>query len=350
MAPPADPPTSDSGTTSHRDDEAAAIAVRRAGPDDLPAVLRLAQASLGWRADDPNDAFFRWKHQDNPAGVSPMWVAVAGDRLVGFRTFLRWRFRTGAGATATAVRAVDTATHPDFQGRGIFSRLTLGALDELREEGVAFVFNTPNDQSRPGYLKMGWQVVGRVPICMRPRGPLAAWRSARSRVAAEKWSIDSPAGIPAGEALADDHDLDRLLAATEAATGRASSPTAIETDRTPAHLRWRYRFEPLHYRAIVASGGPASGLAIFRVRRRGAAIEAVLCELLAPDGGVSLVQEIARATRADYVIAAGRAPAGARLVPVPRQGPILTWRAVADGATAPPLDDWRLTMGDVELF
>jgi GNAT superfamily N-acetyltransferase len=327
------------------------IEVRRAGDGDLPAVMELAQAALGWRPDDPNDAFFRWKHHDNPAGVSPMWVACAGERLVGFRTFLRWRFRLGDGRSASAVRAVDTATHPDFQGQGIFSRLTLGALDELRDEGVDFVFNTPNDQSRPGYLKMGWQVVGRVPITTRPRGPGALVRTVRSRVPAEKWSIDTPAGIPAEEALADDHELDRLLAATEAASAReASTEPAISTDRTPAHLRWRYRFGPLHYRAVVARGGPAAGLAVFRVRRRGAATEAVLCELLAPDGAGALITEIARATGADHVIAAGSPPTGARMVPVPRQGPILTWRAVAPDAVAPPLTAWRLTMGDVELF
>jgi Acetyltransferase (GNAT) domain len=265
---------------------------------------------------------------------------------VGLRTFLRWRFRQPDGRVLDAVRAVDTATHPDFQGRGVFSRLTLGALDELRDEGVDFVFNTPNDQSRPGYVKMGWQVVGRVPICMRPRGPQSALRMLGARVPADKWSIEVDAGMPAEEALDDDHSLDRLLAATSTPSG----PPGLSTDRTPAHLRWRYRFGPLHYRAVVARGGPAAGLAVFRVRRRGSAVEAVLCELLAPQGGGDLVAEIARATGADYVIAAGPPVPGARMVKVPRLGPILTWRGVADHAVAPPLDAWRLAMGDVELF
>ena len=326
-----------------------AIEVRRAGVEDLPAVLELAQAALKWRPDDPNEAFFRWKHFDNPAGISPMWVATANGRLVGFRTFLRWRFRAPDGRVTSAVRAVDTATHPDHQGRGVFSRLTLGALDELREEGVEFVFNTPNEQSRPGYLKMGWQVVGRVPICMRPRGPQSVVRMLGARVPAEKWSLEVDAGIPAEEALDDDHSLDRLLAAT---AGGPASPVVpgLTTDRTPAHLRWRYRFGPLHYRAVVARGGPAAGLALFRVRRRGPAVEAVLCELLAPDRAADLVAEIARSTRADYVIGAGAPVPGAHMVKVPRLGPILTWRRVADGAVAPPLAEWRLTMGDVELF
>ncbi len=39
--------------------------------------------------------------------------------MIGFRTFLRWEFED-AGRVVRAVRAVDTATHPDHRGRGIF--------------------------------------------------------------------------------------------------------------------------------------------------------------------------------------------------------------------------------------
>ena len=46
----------------------------------------------------------------------------------------------------------------------------------LRGEGVGFVFNTPNDQSRPGYLKMDWKLVERLPVLARPRALLVARR------------------------------------------------------------------------------------------------------------------------------------------------------------------------------
>ena len=56
-----------------------------------------------------------------------------------------------------AVRAVDTITAPEARGRGVFTRFTLAILSNeiTRDDDVSFVFNTPNDQSRPGYLKMG---------------------------------------------------------------------------------------------------------------------------------------------------------------------------------------------------
>ena len=93
---------------------------------------------------------------------------VDGARIAGFRIFLCWELERG-GAAVRAVRAVDTATHSDYQGRGTFSRLTLHAIDALRADRVGFIYNTPNGQSRPGYLKMGWQPVARLPVLARPR-------------------------------------------------------------------------------------------------------------------------------------------------------------------------------------
>ena len=77
------------------------------------AGIGLAGEALGWDPTRPNEAFFRWKHLDNSFGASPMWVAELDGRLVGVRTFLRWRFRRPDGTTFAAVRAVDTAFAAD---------------------------------------------------------------------------------------------------------------------------------------------------------------------------------------------------------------------------------------------
>jgi hypothetical protein len=56
------------------------------------------------------------------------------------------------------------------------------------------------------------------------------------------------------------------------------------------------------------------------------------------------------ATGADYVVGvAGPSTRGAHLLPVPGQGPVLTWRAVCDEHPR-PIADWHLVAGDVELF
>jgi GNAT superfamily N-acetyltransferase len=167
------------------------IEVRAAHASDRSGVMNLLRASLGWSADERFDAFFSWKHEQNPFGRSPGWVALDGGSVVGFRTFLRWEHVTPGGDVLRTVRAVDTATHPGYQGRGIFRRLTLQALDDLRPQGTAFVFNTPNDKSRPGYLKMGWTQVGRLGASVRLTSPTSLPRMARARVPAGHWSASA---------------------------------------------------------------------------------------------------------------------------------------------------------------
>ena len=62
------------------------------------------------------------------------------------------------------------------------------------------------------------------------------------------------------------------------------------------------------------------------------------------------VKTLAKETDADYVICVERrALSSGGFFRLPRQGPILTWRAVCD-EHMPALADWDLTMGDVELF
>ena len=128
----------------------------------------------------------------------------------------------------------------------------------MRDDGVAFVFNTPNDRSRPGYLKMGWQPVRRLPVLARPRSPLATRPDRRGPDRRRKWSVPSTVGVPAAEALADAGAVAALL---------DSTATGLRTNRSAAYLAWRYGFEPLGYRVVAGPGG--RGLAVFRLRRRG---------------------------------------------------------------------------------
>ena len=74
---------------------------------------------------------------------------------------MRWRFTTG-NTTVRAVRAVDTVTHPEYRRYGVFSALTNKAVEQAKNEGVDLIFNTPNNQVLPGYLKLGWNYVSAI--------------------------------------------------------------------------------------------------------------------------------------------------------------------------------------------
>jgi GNAT superfamily N-acetyltransferase len=311
------------------------LAIRRYEDTDEDAVLSLLAASLGKTVDARYREYFRWKHLQNPFGRSFMWVGEAQGRIVGFRAFLRWRFMDPGGEPVEAVRAVDTATHPDAQGLGIFRTLTLHGIDEMRPANIQFVFNTPNDQSRPGYLKMGWEVAGRVPVQVRPRSLAALWRIARARTAAEPWSQAVEIGEPVS-----------AIRGLVSAAPRPSVPGSLTTDRTESFIAWRYGgCAPVASRAVDAG----SGAVLVRFRIRGPAMECVVGDLVGASDARQAGQAVRRSMRsggADYAIAATTSAVGG-MVRFNRLGPIQTRRSVSSSPTRLPL---ALSLGDVELF
>jgi GNAT superfamily N-acetyltransferase len=329
------------------------VSVRRFSPEDLPDVLELLDASLGGGpAGRRSPELFRWKHLDNPFGPSYLLLATASERLVGLRAFLRWRFLAGDRAVG-AVRAVDTATHPDFQGMGIFTRLTLAAVDDLRDE-VDLVFNTPNGKSGPGYLKMGWREVGRVPVRIRARRPLRVLRGrSAGATGGQPPAVDAPA---AAAVLERGPEVAGLLA-------REPAPAGLATARDLGYLRWRYGAAPLlDYRAVTEErDGRLAGLAIFRVRPRGGLWESTVAEVLAggdPAVARRLLRRVARAAPADHLTfaapagsAAARAATRAGFLPSP-VGISMVANPLRPGIRPDPsrLGSWSLTLGDLEVF
>ena len=324
------------------------VSVRPLSLEDGPAVLAVLGASLGWQDRSVFAEYVQWKHRSSPFGPSPGWVAEVDGEVVGVRLFMRWDFRRD-GATLRAVRAVDTATLPSHQGQGIFRRLTLEGLEDLRADGIEFVFNTPNAQSGPGYLKMGWQEVGTIPLEVRFR-PTRLHRSMRARAAGERWGLAVDLGIPASVGLADDSAIIDLLAA---APPPPSGALAIH--RTPAYLRWRYAGLPrLGYRIEALGPDLAEGFVIFRLRRRGAATELDLLDSLLPPAATKAAQRVVAkllvASGADHLVAAAGSAPVRGAIRLRRLGPALVWRGVQPGALRPPLEQWRLNLGDIELF
>ncbi len=332
------------------------VALRPYVPEDEARVLELLGASLGGGPAGKRPAeFFRWKHFAGPFAPSYMLVAEIDGRMAGLRAFMRWRWRAG-GQTFRAVRAVDTATHPDFQGMGIFSKLTLRALDDLRAEGVDFVFNTPNPASLAGYLKMGWSIVGQVPVRIRVRRPV---RFATRMRASTKEPGPAPRidAVPAGEAL-NHPGLDDLLVAN------APPEPRLCTIRDAAYLRWRYGDAPLlDYRA-VAEGDETGlrGLAIFRVRPREALWETTVSELIVRPGDAAtarrLLAGVRRAARVDHLAShfperstAAAATKRSGYFKAPR-GMTFVVNPMRDGISPEPKDlgSWALSIGDLEVF
>jgi GNAT superfamily N-acetyltransferase len=330
------------------------LSIRPFRQSDEANVLALLRTALGEGPAGRRSAeFFRWKHLQNPFGRSFLLVGEVDGRIVGLRAFLRWQLRLDDSIVA-AVRAVDTATHPEHQGRGVFSQLTYRAIEELREQ-VDLVFNTPNEKSLPGYLKMGWRPVGSIRVSVRVRRPGAVARGFAGRhESGGPPRIDVAA---AGATLEDLHAVERLLGAAEEPGRR------LATARTAEYLRWRYADVPLlDYRAIaLSSAGELQGLVVFRVRNRRGLWEATIAELIVAEGDLDrsrrLIREVVRSCPVDVLTArfpsrstAARALRGGGFLPVPKGFRLVVRPFRPIGVDPERLGSWALALGDVEVF
>ncbi|WP_116127831.1 GNAT family N-acetyltransferase [Lewinella sp. IMCC34183] len=309
------------------------MTIRPTTPADRPAIIDLLQRSMGEASTPKSEAYWRWKHEENPFGPSPVLVAEADGRLVGIRAFMRWNWRDG-GNTYRALRAVDTATDPDYRGRGIFKKLTLQLVEDCQREGDHFIFNTPNEKSAPGYLKMGWRKLGRLPVNLRPVRPL------RLAMALAGLSERPPGPVPATS-------MDDLFV-YETLTGEQHD---WYTPRSSAFLEWRYARCPVVDYAAAGSAGKYLVIYYFKEQRWG--LEMRVVERITTPGAERECQRavLHTARRSGAVLiseAPGTVPRSLASVTLAK-GPLLTFRPLNFDAP-PDVENWSYNLGDMELF
>lgn len=332
-----------------------APALRVAAADDLPRILALIATSYDREDDLTRLRYWRWKHEANPFGVSPCLVAESNGQLVGVRLFLRWTWRSGC-RDVRAVRAVDTATHPEWRGRGIFSRLTMDLAAQMQRERVSFIYNTPNAKSLPGYLKMGWVPVTRISLWVRPLRLASLVRRSLGGAPIQPPTIGAFDNVAR---VLSDKRLPVFL------SDKALGDERYHTARTPRYLRWRYGEAPgLVYQARFEMLGDDGALVIARARLRGRFRELTISELLITPSvrglelGRAVISDLVRTADADYVAACAvrhtaerEVLAGAGFLPAPRLGPHLTVRHLSPVRLDPTRwANWRCSIGDLELF
>ena len=139
-----------------------ALAIRPAGttPAQLDAYSALLNATFA--SDRFNPAALAWRYRDNPAGTVIGADAWDGDRLAAHYVACPLEARID-GELVKGLVSLNTATHPDYQGGGLFTTLAEHAYALGAEAGYRFVIGVANANSTPGFLrKLAFQDVGRL--------------------------------------------------------------------------------------------------------------------------------------------------------------------------------------------
>lgn len=308
---------------------------RKGTQEDIPQIIELLKASLGESMIPKSEALWNWKHLKNPFGKSPVLLAEKDHKIVGVRAFLKWEF-SQEGKILKACRAVDTAIHPDFQGKGLFTKLTVDLIDQIKEEGVQLIYNSPNTQSLPGYLKMGWEKWGKLPLKM-------------------KFHMGSSGSYK--ELTSDWTQIQNLIHTIEK---KEDSTLSYKTHLIPGFLNWRYTNCPLFPYQFISDG--ESYLLIFRIKDGKMGRELRITDLFTIDSfGKTQKKELNKELRSIQKQTAARFTSFSGLtysdqqaidlgiLPILSIGPIITLRKLNENCEPMKLN-WGWSLGDLEVF
>ena len=326
-----------------------AMEIHRATEKDISTIVSLLRVSLGESLMLKSERYWRWKHLENPFGQSPVLLAREGEILVGVRAFMRWEW-VDKGRIYKAVRAVDTATHPDYQGKGIFKKLTLSLVEKCKTHGDDFVFNTPNQQSMPGYMKMGWEEAGKLPIRVGIRRPV----NIVSRLLGNRGGFVSEKENSKLMYYIDHPKLNGLLKSH-------LMNVSIVTNISKQYLTWRYLEVPVaNYVAIGSEqSGNLNGLIIGRIKqsRFGKELRITDCflnEEVAVKDLIGQLKESRRTWGIDYTTISDTMHSSKVLgrFSVSAGGPRVTLRSLsmAELQNLKNFKSWSPSLGDLELF
>ncbi|MGM0933360.1 MAG: GNAT family N-acetyltransferase [Bacteroidota bacterium] len=305
--------------------------IREADHNDIPQILNVLKASLGETSSKKTEEVWRYKHIDNPFGESLVLVAEENNEIVGVRAFMRWKWQKG-NEVYSAFRAVDTATHPDHQGKGIFKKLTLKALEMGKERGEHFVFNTPNAQSKPGYLKMGWKEVDKLKIHLRPLNLL--------QLKNKEFKYETSGKEDAISDLLNTY-LEQL-----------KTSDRLFTPKDIAYIKWRYLHNPLQkYLVIFDREYFFAGYVKERKRFSEFRVSEAIVSRDGKKPAKSAILKLAKSSGAKVLSISPDAGINFKTGITGNFGPVLTYKTL--NLQKPEflnLKTWAYSLGDLELF
>lgn len=103
------------------------------------------------------------RYLQNPVGDLCMYVAMEDDRIVANYSVSPSLLQIGDKQIKCAL-SLNTMTHPDFVGKGLFVELAKRLYEELKQQGYGMVYGFPNYISNRTFCtKLGWKDIYEIP-------------------------------------------------------------------------------------------------------------------------------------------------------------------------------------------
>jgi len=252
-----------------------------------------------------NDAYFRWKHEENPYTVEPVvYVALSNGEVAGMRAFQGARWRLGdTGRRASWLCACDLVVDPAHRGQKLFRRIMDFALADLAKQGFGPTLNwSANPITYGASLRSGWRLVAPYVAWARETALARHTRGIAKRI--RRWPLAwRLADLPVSLALRPGFGA---LDAAWSSSGRTATITIarearpeamaslvekvgtrlVQHERDATYYRWRFGNPLCDYRFLFWDEPGLEGFLVLQLARRGDAADIGLVDWEASKPGL----------------------------------------------------------------
>lgn len=137
--------------------------LRKYQPGDEKRILELFK--LVFR-QEMSEEYWNWRFLSNPFTKDKfIYLMWEGDELIGHYAVSPVEMNM-KGELIKSALSMTTMTHPQYGGKGIFSKLAAALYEDLKNKyGYKLIWGFPNNNSHYGFIKnLGWQDVAIIPM------------------------------------------------------------------------------------------------------------------------------------------------------------------------------------------
>ena len=101
-------------------------------------------------------AYWKWWYKQNPAGSPIIWLAEHDNKIIGHYGIVPMKMKVG-NTYLTGSVGCDAATHPQYQGKGIFSYIINKCYQDAAENNIPLTYGFANIHLGPTYKRYEWR-------------------------------------------------------------------------------------------------------------------------------------------------------------------------------------------------
>ena len=126
----------------------------------LNEILQLMHLSFAGHSEKFSPEYLKWQYADNPVGQIVGFNAYKEDVLAAHYVAMPIYMMID-GKKTLGLLSLNTATHPEHQGKRLFTTLANKTYEYAAENGYKFVIGVANANSTHGFIKhLGFKLIG----------------------------------------------------------------------------------------------------------------------------------------------------------------------------------------------